>query len=89
MTLTLESAAILNDGHCYRLVGEVKVDARRNRPNRMISTHPSLQVKPRVELADAFVTMLKARELCSAGRVKDAVAVYNGIAIAPVQAAAK
>jgi hypothetical protein len=44
---------------------------------------------PGEQLADAFFTMTNARELCRAGRVKDALAVYDGIAITPIQSAAK
>lgn len=44
---------------------------------------------PGERLAEAFFTMTNARELCRAGRVKEALAVYDGIAITPVQSAAK
>jgi hypothetical protein len=44
---------------------------------------------PGEQLADAFFTMTNARELCRAGRVTDALAVYDSIAITPVQSAAK
>lgn len=44
---------------------------------------------PGERLADAYFTMMKARELCAAGRVADAIAVYDSITIAPVQAAAR
>jgi len=47
------------------------------------------QIVPGEQLADAFFTMAKARDLCRAGRIKDALAVYDGIAVAPVQSAAK
>src|SRR5262245_40060335 len=44
-------------------------------------------------LADAFSTMLEARDLCSKGRTDDALAIYDniheGIATASVQTAAK
>jgi hypothetical protein len=46
------------------------------------------QTVPGEQLADAFFTMTKARDLCRAGRIKDALAVYDGIAVAPVQSAA-
>jgi hypothetical protein len=41
---------------------------------------------PGEQLAEVFFTMMKARELCSAGRVAEAIAVYDGIAITPKQA---
>jgi hypothetical protein len=44
---------------------------------------------PGQTLADAFFTMVKARELCRDGRVAEALAIYDGIAIAPAQASAK
>jgi hypothetical protein len=44
---------------------------------------------PDERLTEAFFTLMKARELCGAGRVAEALAVYDSIAIAPVQAAAK
>ena len=44
---------------------------------------------PGEKLADAFFTMTKARDLCRAGRVNEALMVYDGIAVAPVQSAAK
>ena len=44
-------------------------------------------------LADAFSTMLEARDLCSKGRIDDALAVYNniyeGIVAASMQLAVK
>jgi len=46
------------------------------------------QAVPGERLAHAFFTMTRARDLCRAGRIKDALAVYDGIAIAPVRAAA-
>jgi hypothetical protein len=36
-------------------------------------------------VADAYSTMAKARDLCTAGRVKDALAIYDRIRIAPVR----
>jgi hypothetical protein len=45
------------------------------------------QTVPGQQLADAFFTMTRARDLCRAGRIKDALAVYDGIAVAPVQSA--
>jgi hypothetical protein len=47
------------------------------------------QAVPGETLAEAFFTMTKARELCRAGRVAEALAIYAGIAIAPAQASAK
>lgn len=44
---------------------------------------------PGERLADAFFTMVKARDLCRAGRIAEALAVYDSIAITPGQAAAK
>jgi hypothetical protein len=41
---------------------------------------------PGEQLAEVFFTMMKARELCSAGRVAEAIAVYDAIVIAPKQA---
>jgi|SRR5215470_11646392 len=41
---------------------------------------------PGEQLAEVFFTMMKARELCSAGRVVEAIAVYDAIVIAPKQA---
>jgi hypothetical protein len=44
---------------------------------------------PDVQLAEAFFTLMKAREACAAGRVKQALAIYDSITLAPVRAAAK
>ena len=44
---------------------------------------------PDAQLAEAFFTLAKARESCAAGRVEEALAVYDGITLVPVQAAAK
>ena len=41
---------------------------------------------PGEQLAEVFFTMMKARELCSAGRVAEAIAVYDAIVVAPKQA---
>ena len=41
---------------------------------------------PGEQLAEVFFTMMKARELCSAGRVAEAIAVYDAIVVAPRQA---
>jgi hypothetical protein len=47
------------------------------------------QEVPGETLADAFFTMTRARELCRAGRVAEALAVYRSNPIRPAQAAAK
>jgi hypothetical protein len=44
---------------------------------------------PSERLTEAFLTLMKARELCSAGRVAEAIAVYDSVTFAPAQAAAK
>jgi hypothetical protein len=44
---------------------------------------------PGERLAEAFFTMMKARELCRTGRVAEALAIYDGIEITPGQSAAK
>jgi hypothetical protein len=42
---------------------------------------------PAEMVADAFLTMLKARELCSTGRVREALTVYDSIPLTHMQAA--
>src|SRR5262245_7652704 len=44
---------------------------------------------PGERLAEAFFTMVKARDLCRAGRVADALAVYDSITVTPVRSSAK
>lgn len=44
---------------------------------------------PDAQLAEAFFMLMKAREACAAGRVEEALAIYDGITLAPMQAAAK
>jgi len=45
---------------------------------------------PGEQVYRAFVTMLEARSLCTAGRLDDALALYDdAAALAPVQSAAK
>jgi hypothetical protein len=44
---------------------------------------------PDEQLYQAYLIMMKARELCSSGRFAEGVAVYDTIAIAPAHAAAK
>jgi hypothetical protein len=44
---------------------------------------------PDEQLYQAYLIMMKARELCSSGRIAEGIAVYDTIAIAPVHAAAK
>jgi hypothetical protein len=44
---------------------------------------------PAPMVADAFLTMLTARELCNAGRTKEALALYDSVPLTPTQAAAK
>ncbi len=45
--------------------------------------------EPAEQLFQAFLIMMTARELCSAGRFAEGIAVYDTIAVAPVHAAAK
>jgi hypothetical protein len=47
------------------------------------------QSVPGEQVYRAFVTMLDARALCAAGRLDDALALYDKAAIEPVQSAAK
>jgi hypothetical protein len=47
------------------------------------------QAVPGEQVYRAFVTMLDARALCAAGRLDDALALYDKAAIEPVQSAAK
>jgi len=42
---------------------------------------------PAEMVSEAFLTMLKARELCSSGRTKDALALYDNVPLAQMQAA--
>jgi hypothetical protein len=44
---------------------------------------------PGEQLAGIFFTMVKARDLCRAGRVAEAIAVYDGIRFGPVQSATR
>jgi hypothetical protein len=44
---------------------------------------------PGEKLAEAFFTMIKARDLCRSGRVAEALAIYDGIAIKTAQSAAR
>jgi len=47
------------------------------------------QAMPGEQVYRAFVTMLDARALCAAGRLDDALALYDKAEIDPVQSAAK
>ena len=47
------------------------------------------QTVPGEQVYRAFVTLLDARALCAAGRLDDALALYDKAAIEPVQSAAK
>jgi len=44
---------------------------------------------PDERLTEAYVTLMKAREQCASGRIARALAVYDGITLAPVQAAGR
>ena len=55
----------------------------------LIESAGAARTVPDERLTEAFLTLMKARELCGSGRVAEALAAYDSIAIAPVQAAAK
>jgi hypothetical protein len=42
---------------------------------------------PDEKVAEAWTMLLEARHLCMSGRVEDGLALYNNIAVAPVQSA--
>jgi len=42
---------------------------------------------PAEMVSDAFLTMLQARELCSSGRTRDALALYDNVPLTQMQAA--
>jgi hypothetical protein len=54
-----------------------------------IEVHGDAQDVPADKLRDAFFTMMKARAACSAGRINEAIAVYDGIIIGPAQPTGK
>jgi len=45
------------------------------------------QALPGEQLAGIFFTMVKARDLCRAGRIAEAIAVYDGIGFVPLRSA--
>jgi hypothetical protein len=45
----------------------------------VIEAHGEMGSVPAEELADAFLTVLDAREMCSEGRVAEALAMYDSI----------
>jgi hypothetical protein len=47
------------------------------------------QAVPAQAVSDAFLTLLKARDLCSAGSVTEALATYDGVDLTTVRAASK
>jgi hypothetical protein len=53
----------------------------------LIESHGEAQDVPADALREAFFTMAKARAACAAGRTDEALAIYDGISIAPEQSA--
>jgi hypothetical protein len=47
-----------------------------------IETHGEAQDVPPAKLAGAFVTLMNARAACAAGRIQEALAIYDGITLA-------
>ncbi len=54
-----------------------------------IEAHGEAQDVPADKLGDAFSTMMRARAACAAGRIGEALAIYDGIVIVAARAAAK
>jgi hypothetical protein len=54
-----------------------------------LADHGEAQDVPVEALNSAFLALVKARSACAAGRVDEAVAIYDGIAIVPRQSARK
>src|SRR5262249_26254913 len=53
-----------------------------------IAAHGEAEDVPADALREAFFTMTKARAACAAGRISEAFAIYDSIAIVPVARAA-
>ena len=52
-----------------------------------IEAHGEAQDVPADKLAGAFFAMMNARRACAAGRIDEALAIYDSIVIAPAQSA--
>jgi hypothetical protein len=52
----------------------------------MIEAHGQAQTVAPQSLADAFFTVMRARVACDQGRISEAIALYDGIAFAPILA---
>jgi hypothetical protein len=55
----------------------------------LIEAHGQAQTVTPQKLADAFFTVMQARVACGEGRVREAIALYDGIALAPVYSQAR
>jgi hypothetical protein len=53
----------------------------------MLGEHGEAQDVPGDAIAAAFFSMVKARQACAAGNVAEALAIYEGISVAPGRAA--
>ena len=54
-----------------------------------LADHGEAQDVPAEALNSAFLALVKARGACAAGHVDEAIAIYDGIALAPAQSARK
>jgi hypothetical protein len=50
----------------------------------LIEAHGQAHTAAPQKLADAFLTVMRARVACQEGRVGEAIALYDGIALGPV-----
>ena len=50
-----------------------------------IEAHGQAQDVPAEKLSEAFFTIVKARQTCAAGRIDEALAIYDSIVVAPAE----